>query len=490
MEPLAVCMPDWFHQGQKAAWNSKATDIVVVAGSQGGKTAMQAPWLLREIRRCAPLIRWRGKRAKFIYAGPTLSLLGVQAIPAFSQLFEEEHQLGRTIHGQKAKFVFSAEGTRKLLGFEAEIVVHFAYTKDSSNLESMTAMAGVWDEAGQKVNKLASYRAYNRRLKGARSTTFRQVYEWLESEKLLEEFAWWVSEFYEVEGPEATFGRRLWGTTPYEFGWFYFQVVKRAQDAQPGFEHFNFPTWLNPTMSKAECEAELDKGMPLWEWEMMYEGLFTKPAGTIFDCFDPEVNLSAQFEIPAEWPRLVGLDFGNVNTAAVKIAQELSRNDDGTWGAPTGRGYVYEIYKQRGEDAAEHAKALKKGEPKTLKGRGGAHQESGWRQAFRAQGIALEDPPKVVQGVEIGISCIYGALKRGDLIIFETLSELIDQLQRYARELDDEGEPKEAISDKSKFHFIDGLRYIAVKIWPPAREPSTANPLPPASRIRAFPRRH
>src|SRR5579862_6946277 len=92
--------PEWFHEGQLKAWRSEALEIVTVAGTQGGKTATQAPWLLREIQRSAPLIRMLGS-GKFIYAGPTMTLLQEQALPYFEWLFQDEERLGRLIKGSK-----------------------------------------------------------------------------------------------------------------------------------------------------------------------------------------------------------------------------------------------------------------------------------------------------------------------------------------------------------------------------------------------------
>src|SRR5690242_6495019 len=48
---------EWFHAKQSEASHSGELETVIVAGTGGGKTAMQSPWLLREIQRCAPLIK-------------------------------------------------------------------------------------------------------------------------------------------------------------------------------------------------------------------------------------------------------------------------------------------------------------------------------------------------------------------------------------------------------------------------------------------------
>jgi hypothetical protein len=38
---------------------------------------------------------------------------------------------------------------------------------------------------------------------------------------------------------------------------------------------------------------------------------------------------------------------------------------------------------------------------------------------------------------------------------------VLDELATYSRVTDDEGNPLEAIADKSKFHRLDALRYVA-----------------------------
>lgn len=411
-------------------------------------------------------------RGNVIFAGPTQTLLDAQAVPQFRDVFEDEGQYGRYVEGTKPKFRFSAEGAKRLIGVALPITVHFCYAHKSSNLESVTAELGSWDEAGQADNKQASYRAFNRRLKAARSVTFGQVREWIEADaQRAETFAWWIAEFYDEEGPDARFGRRFWATTPYEWGWFKSQVVDRAEAKEEGFELINWDSWENPIVSEEECRKELDLGMPMWEWEMMHRGIFTRPAGAVFDCFTSE-HVFRPLPIPREWPRKVGIDFGNVNTAAVKIAIELEWLGEDAygrhkWGEPTGRRMLYSSYKSPNDDVAAHARAIKEGEPRILTGAGGSHQESGWRQAFRKEGINLIDPPATVRDVEVRIQCLYGMIKRGDLVVFDTEHEVIEQLQSMSRELDDMGRPTEKIKDERLYHFVAALSYIAAQESPP-----------------------
>jgi hypothetical protein len=459
--------PEWFHEGQSAAWASHAMEVVAVAGTQGGKTATEAPWLLREVQRCAPLILLFGE-GKFIYAGPTLTLMGEQALPAFKDLFEEEEQLGRLIGGNKPKFFFSKEGLRKVLGFDhCPVTFTFAYTQDSSNLESMTALAGAWDEAGQKENKQASYRAFNRRLKVARSYTFKRAWEAL-TDAQREMLKWWKDTYYEAEGPGGMFGRRFWGTTPYEWGWFKTDVYDKAETAikrgDKRWAFFNFPSWFNPNISEQECELEREEnGMPDWEFDMMYKGLFTRPAGLIYGCFDTKKHICKPFAIPIDWKVFPGGDFGNNNTACVWIAKDPVSETL----------YVVAEYTQKSKSYKEHAQGMREALVRAIgphginPGAAGSHQEDGWREAYRMHGIPFDEPP--VNDVETQIGCVYEAFTSGNLIIFDTCVKTVANITRYSRVLDDQLEPTKEIRDKAKFHFADCLRYIISKLRPPKR---------------------
>jgi len=427
--------PEWFHDGQLRAWNSDATDTVCSCGTQGGKTAFNAPWLLREIQRCFPFVQLRGRGAA-LYVGPTLTLLEEQALPAFEDFFVGLHKLGTLTKGNKPKFRFSKEGLMKVFGTDRyPFTVSFAYANDSNNLESVTACCGVWDEAGQSLNKLSSYRAFNRRLKAARSQGF---------------------------------GRRLWTTTPYEWGWFKTYVVDPAIAEENDSAFLNWPSWMNPIVDEAECRAELANGMPKEEWEMMYLGLFRRPRGLIYDCLDEAHAIVPSFPIPEAWKRYVGVDFGPVNTASVTIWQERAPCEwevDGFHEHHTGVYYVGHTYHAgfKREQEAHIRDILGMQEKGVMRGlpthcRGGNPDEDGWRIAFAKCGMPIAAPTD--RKVEVGIQHVYRAFKTGRLKVMDHCTELIEELNSYSREIGDDGEPTDAIKDKSDFHLMDCLRYI------------------------------
>jgi len=401
-------------------WESSAQRIVACAGTQGGKTAIEAPWLLRELARCAPLIYEQGF-GRAIYGGPTMTLMGKQAIPDFKRHFL---RFGEFVGSPSPVFKFHRQGLLEVFGFtHAEVTVNFAYMNDSSNLESLTACCAVVDEVGQKEAKRESNEALSRRLLKART---------------------------------AGYGRCLYGTTPYTWDWFKDDLVDK--NGQHGIEVINWPSWMNPTVSEEVCRAELAAGMPLWKWEMMYLGMFTRPAGLIYDCFDPIRNVCERFPIPPDWKVYPGGDFGNNNTAFVLVAE-----------SPSGVLYpCFEYLSPEARTVDENTAAVKASGYSLRPGAAGSHQEEGWREAYRKSGLMLDEPPYSGPGsVEVQIQCVYEALKTENLIIPRDMVGLLGEISSYSRELDDHNNPTERIANKATYHRLDALRSIVTKLRPP-----------------------
>jgi hypothetical protein len=179
---------------------------------------------------------------------------------------------------------------------------------------------------------------------------------------------------------------------------------------------------------------------------MFFKGLFTRPAGMIYDSFDFERHVIDPFEIPADWNRYGGLDFGGVNTAALRYAEHPE----------TGMLYLTDEYHAGGRTAAEHAEKLKPWRCGYFVG--GSKSEGHWRLEFSAAGLPVQSP--AISDVEVGIDRVYGVHKTGRLLVFRTCVKYLDEKGRYARKLAPDGEPTEAIEDKNSFHLMDAERYI------------------------------
>lgn len=406
-----------YHDGQKRVMSSEARFILMLAGTQVGKTVIGPWWMLREIARRGP--------GDYMIVAPSYPLMNKKVVPEVERLMHKRLHLGEYKTGERV-FVFSPRGQESIHGTipETPTQIFFGHAQDSDSLESATAKAAWLDEAGQKKFKRESWEAIQRRL---------SIHE----------------------------GRALITTTPYTLGWLKTELHDRAA-TDADIDLIRFESIMNPTFPKAEFER-MRGNLPRWKFDMMYRGIFTRPAGMIYDCFDRDVHLIPRFEIPSSWPRYLGLDFGAVNTAGVFLAREPRTN----------RYILYREYKAGSRTAAQHTSALLQGEPQTPTSYGGAGSEDNWRQEFKAANLPVRKPP--IPDVEVGIDRTYamfklhpslnqGASSAPYIEIFDDLAGVIDEIESYSRVLDENSEPTDRIEDKETYHRLDALRYIAARI--------------------------
>jgi len=383
-----------FHPGQTRAWDSEAQTLLVLAGSQGGKTCWGPVWLDREIRRCGP--------GDYLVVTPTYPLLNLKLLPEFLDLFQYTLKLGKFRDKDKT-FEFTHSRTR----------VVFGTAKNPESLESATAKRAWLDEAGQRAFTLQAYEAVNRRL-------------------------------------TIHSGHKLITTTPYGLGWLKREIYDRWKAGDPDIDVVQFTSLMNPAFPKSEYDNARAR-LPHWKFAMFHEGRFTRPAGLIYDCFEPGTAVIPRFDIPADWPRYQGIDFGPVHTAAMWYAQDPT----------TGYLYGYREYKSETKghvtDHARRFKAVSDGE-NVLKRVGGSHTEEGWRDAFRLAGWPIQEPE--INDVEVGIDRVYAMHKQGRLFIFNDLLQYLDEKETYSRVLDDTYQPTDKIEDKARYHLMDAERYI------------------------------
>jgi hypothetical protein len=403
-----------FHAGQIRAWQSNARTVAVLAGTQGGKTVFGPPWLYREIQARGP--------GDYLVVTPTYPLLALKALPEFLRFFKRLLRLGEYVGSPSKCFTFSADGARRTFGAESDIETHvyFGHASDPDSLESATGKAAWLDEAGQKKFKLGSLEAVDRRL---------AIYQ----------------------------GRKLITTTPYDLGWLKQKIWDRWKAGDKWIDVIRFDSTENPAFPREEFERARAQ-LPRWKFDLYYRAIFTRPAGLIYDCFDDSRHKIPRFEIPPEWPRYLGLDFGGVNTAGVFYAEEPG----------TKRLFAYREYKAGGRTARGHTEAIRRGEPRIPYCVGGAKSEDQWRDEFCAAGLPVSEPG--IADVELGIDRVYGAHQRGEIMVFEDLDGYLEEKLTYSRETDDAGEVTEEIDDKHSFHFMDAERYIIGFLRPTIQE--------------------
>lgn len=414
-----------FHRAQELGWESPRRIVAMLAGSQSGKTSWGPWWLAREIDTSGA--------GDYLAVTASFDLFKLKMLPAMREVFENVLGIARYWAGDRILELRDPQtgefrAKRANDSMWGRIILRSA--ESPSGLESATAKAGWADEAGQDGFELDAWRAIRRRLALHR-------------------------------------GRILITTTLYNLGWLKQQVIDPAMDggsttletlgngaeielvdnAKADIGLIQFDSITNPMFPLDEYDHARDT-MPDDEFQMFYRGRVAKLRTLIYDVFDRRLHTCPRFEIPKEWKRFLGLDFGGVNTAGLFFAEEPG----------TGKWYGYREYLAGGKTAAGHAESLKAGEPMLPITVGGSKSEGQWRDEFRAGGLPVREPD--VSEVDVGISRVYGALKSGELIFFDDLQGTLDQIGRYKRKRDKAGEVTQEIEQKNSYHYLDSVRYI------------------------------
>ena len=389
------------HPGQTRAHDSKKRFVFIIAGTQSGKTSYLPIWLDREIRE-------RGE-GDYLAVTATYDLLKMKFLPELRNYFEYIF-----------KWKYSASERTLYKEYKPKMFTRIICRSADAEggLESATAKGALFDECGQDGVKVGAWEAIQRRL------TLNQ-------------------------------GRVLAGTTPYNLGWLKTEVFDRWTAGNPDIQVVQFKSTMNPSFPLEEYERARTV-MPSWKFAMFYNGDFSRPAGMIYEDFDERSKIDA-FDIPLNWPRFLGVDFGSVHTAKIWVAQDP---DSKVF-------YLYRESLQGGKTTKEHVESVRQYNERNLLAWGGAKSEQQFRMDWGSCGLSIAEP--MIWEVEAGIERVTALIKTRQLYVFKTCTGVIDEFGRYARKLDDSGQPIEDIADKATFHHLDALRYVASGLSVPSQ---------------------
>lgn len=407
------------HPGQVEALSATERFIVVVAGTQSGKTSFGPFWLVEEIRQRGP--------GDYLVVTPDFQLLDLKLLPELRRYIESTLRYGKYFSSPRRQIRIDEQGEIALFGSKQShpTTIFFGYADRPESLESSTAKAAWCDESGQKKFKLDSWRAILRRLSLAK-------------------------------------GRVLHTTTPYNLGWLYQKLYLPWKAGAKDIRVISFESIMNPAFPLDEWERARHD-LPTWMFDMFYRGRFTRPAGQIYANFRHILGAGHVIQpmpILDSWPRFVGLDFGGANTTALFYA--------GVPGTPYM--VLYREYHAGGRTARQHAVEIAKYLPNigSTQFFGGAKSENQWRIEFGQAGLPIGEPR--ISDVEVGIQAVYAAHQNDLIKVFDTCTGYLDEKGRYSRPIDELGNviPDE-IEDKHSFHFMDAERYIIGSVRPDTR---------------------
>jgi hypothetical protein len=403
--------PAWFHEHQLKAWASEAPVLAICAGWQSGKTVFLPQWLKREIQRRGP-----GDYGAF---SSTFKLLERKFLPELRSVFEPY----AAFKSGAQRFVFTELGSLQFWARDWDgsgTTIQLGHAESSDSLESATMKAVAWDEAGQRLIPEQSFLTVQSRLMVAR-------------------------------------GRMALASRPYEAGWYERLVRSGLLSPGGGVEVVSFPSWANPENPSAEDGYwdELRALLPPWKFAILYEGRFERPLGLIYDCFDFDRDTCEDFAVPGHWNVYPGADFGPVNAAGVLVAED------------PGSGELFVVRQYHSgvkRTTAEHVRGIK-GPYSTSVGAAGSHGEEGCREAARAAGLLVDEPP--FGGVEVQIQCVYEQLAGRKLKVFRReCSGVVEALQLFSREVSADGVVLDKIAGHEP-HVLAALRYVITKLRPP-----------------------
>lgn len=373
-------------------------------------------WMMREIQRTSSP---KGPN-DYLAVTSTFPLLRLKMLPEFLRVFQTTLKMGRWWAADKI-FELADPKTGKTADRSSEPMwgrVIFGSAKNADSLEAATAKAAWLDEAGQDQFGVDAWEAILRRLSLAR-------------------------------------GRALISTTLYNFGWLKQLIYDPWERGErDDVDIIQFESIMNPMFPPEEFERAR-RDLPIWKFNMQYRGIYSRPAGMIYDSFNEGLcALREPIDIPPAWPLYVGVDFGGVNMAAVFMAENPEN----------GALYIFDEYLQGEKSIEQHAEAFKKvvGN-RPIMWVGGAKPEDQWRWEFREHGVPLIPPP--ISEVEVGIARVYAYHKYNKIFVFPNCKRYLDEKGRYSRKLDELNQPTEEIENKNKFHMMDAERVLVSAIY-------------------------
>lgn len=206
-------------------------------------------------------------------------------------------------------------------------------------------------------------------------------------------------------------------------------------------------TWDDVPHLDDEVKKELWNSIPPFQRDARSKGVPQLGAGAIYPVPESDIVVP-DFDIPAHWPRVYGMDVGWNRTAAV-------------WGAidqETGTTYLYSEHYRGQAEPIIHADAIKsRGEwiPGVIDPAArGRNQKDGDQllQQYVDLGLSLQT---AINAREAGLYAVWQRMSGGKLKVFKSLGNWLSEFRLYRR--DEKGNVV-----KENDHLMDATRYLVV----------------------------
>jgi PBSX family phage terminase large subunit len=385
-------------ENQARIFTSTARFIAVITGIQWGKTTGGAVWLLAKVFKDYDA----GLRGDYLIAAPTQKILQQSTMPKFKEFFPSDWGVWRE---QKSCFELNWNKGDS----DEPCRIYVRSMDEPEHIEGMTIRAAWLDEAGQM--KAAAWTNVQGRLSIA-------------------------------QGP------CLMTSTPYANNWFNREVFQRWKKGDTNYDVIVGASSDNPWFPKEEF-LRAKQTLPEPIFRRRYLGEFVQLEGLVYPEFTDD-HVVEPFDIPPEWPRFAGLDFGKKDPNAIMGI---------TCDPATGIYYVFfEFYKAE-QRLSALADALDRGNfGHTLCDPAAAQLIKELREVYHVRSLVEAD-----NDIGIGIERLGSMFKEKKLKVFSSCRNLIDELENYVYPAAD---PDRSTPDKPihrNCHALDALRYAFSK---------------------------
>jgi hypothetical protein len=407
------------HAGQSEAWRSKARFVVVLAGTQAGKTTFGPVWLHREIYGTD---NYEGKgRGDYLAVTSNFGLFSLKMLPEMVAFFCVALGVGRYWGTTKVIELREHEGAdfwakKASDPMWGRIILRSAISK--SGLEASSAKAVWMDEAGQDEFTLSSWESIRSRVSIGK-------------------------------------GRILITTTLYNHGYLKTQIYDRWEEGDEDFEVIQFPSYLNPSFPKDEYD-EREATMQPWRFLMRYAGKYTKMPNLIFSSFEESMVVDDFVTPPPpDWRRVVGLDFGPVNNVRLYFAHNPIDN----------RWYLYNEIHEGHRTTRTMCSEVKEVENREMIARnvsyiGGGPSEGQIRDDWGDLGVDVLEPD--IRFVEPQLDRAVSLVTADSFRVCKKCEGFRDEIGKFKRKTDENGNPLDEILNEKRFHHMAAFRYGAV----------------------------
>lgn len=228
------------------------------------------------------------------------------------------------------------------------------------------------------------------------------------------------------------------------------ETEKPLSDAK-SWARLNWSAYDNKENLPEEFLKALESLPEVMRNRMLY-GLWVSSDGLVYDEFNEEVHVIDPFEIPEDWIKIRGIDFGYTNPFVC------------LWGAldPDGRLYIYrEIYRKNVRTAAVAQEILEKNGAERILLTVADH-DAQERAELESAGIYTEPAKKYVMA---GIQAVKNRLSiAGDgkprVYFFRDLKNILSELNSYEWLPAMDGSNAKDAPKKENDHAMDALRYM------------------------------